>query len=154
MHNPLLVIAIAVFVTVVHVGMLLAALSMPARAAGHDDPAQVAMRRRRGMAAGVAYAVAAAAAIGYGVMRRDRAHTHVTYWAALLILFFGLSYAVYSAVPKLAAPPATGADAVAARQKWLDASAVVHMVALALAVLSWLVAARTLQPLPALQRVV
>lgn len=146
MHNPLLVVAIAAYVTVVHLGMLIASLLLPELAPCNAPSNYKDVKARRGVAAGVAYASAAVTAIVFGVMRRAKAKTHITYWATLLILIFGLSFAIYTAFPKVDvddAPPSY----LQTREQWNKAASIVNIVALVVAVGSWVGANHLLKPI-------
>lgn len=144
MHNPLMIMAIAAHVTLWQLGMLLVALTMPANSRRQSTGTEASIRRRA-VAAGMAYSAGIIAAVAYAVMRRERAQTHATYWAIVLILLFGLSFAVYMAVPKLVKPDPTPEDQQVL-QKWQDASATVSVVALLGAVVTWVVARNIMKP--------
>lgn len=144
MHNPLMIMAIAAHVTLWQLGMLLVALTMPANSRRQSTGTEASIRRRA-VAAGMAYSAGIIAAVAYAVMRRERAQTHATYWAIVLILLFGLSFAVYMAVPKLVKPDPTPEDQQVL-QKWQDASATVSVVALLGAGVTWVVARNIMKP--------
>jgi len=144
MHNPLMIMAVAAYVTLWQLGMLLVALTMPADPRRQSTGTDTSIRRRA-VAGGMAYSAGIIAAVAYAVMRRERAQTHATYWAIVLILLFGLSFAVYMAVPKLVKPDPTPEDQQVL-QKWHDASAAVSVVALLGAGVTWVVARNTMKP--------
>ena len=147
MHNPLLVVAIAAYVTLIHLGMLVG-MSISHKWSG-DDKEKKAIKKRRTVAAAVAYVVALAATLYFAIARQSKAKTHVTYWATLLIMFFGLSYAVYTIFPKVYASDPTPEDQKARTYKGQVAN-VVHALALLGAAITWFTAKFTMKPLPTL----
>lgn len=144
MHNPLTVIAVATYVTLVHLGHLVAMASITSTYPVAEKEARDAMVTRRAIAGGVGYALALAVALTYAVLRRSRINT-ITYWATILLIFFMVSEAVYHTVPKVFVP--SDAESLKSRERSSVASAAVHGVALVLAAVAWGVARATLKPL-------
>lgn len=88
MHNPYIVLAIAAYFTVFHLGMLLAAVQVPTQDIDPD------IYRRRALAGTIAYLVGIVAAVGFGFAAREKAG-RATYTAIILICLFALPLAVY-----------------------------------------------------------
>lgn len=123
MHNPILTISVATYVTLLHLGMIVVALILPKVTTSPD------VRAGRMRAGVFAYIVGLVAAIAYAVKQQARMQTHITYWATILTLLFGLSLCVYMAIPKQIHLNPTQADQTI-RQSWQVGSAVVSGVAL------------------------
>ncbi len=143
MHNPLVVLSLAAYCTLLHVGMMIA---MPIAMRGNGKPSGP-VHRRRAMAAALAYVVGIVAAVVFGIQNRRRARTHATFWAVILLLLFGLSYAVYSAVPKVYAEVAAPED-MQRRARAGRAATVVHAIALVGAIIVYFAAVGLLKKLP------
>jgi len=134
-------VGLATYLAVAHVGMLATTAVLPL------PPTEPAARTRRMIAAAVAYVMAAAAVAAYVATRRQR--SGITFWATVLIIFFGLSFAVYSAVPKVpkttnttnAASAASAANAGTASE-WATAASAVTMGALLAGVVAGIFADR------------
>lgn len=123
MHNPLIVISVATYVTLVQIGMAAVAMLMPKLSVQAD------VRKRRIVAGSIAYLVGMVAAAAYAYLMRDQMTVRATHVATVMILLFGLSIGVYNAVPKIVATDPTPEDQ-AVRQKWHNAAAAVAGVAL------------------------
>jgi ribose/xylose/arabinose/galactoside ABC-type transport system permease subunit len=142
MHNPILITTIAVYISVVHVGMFVG-MSNTAK----YYPAAV-QDRRKWMALG-AYGIALLVAGLFGWVHRHK-YNVVTFWATLAIIIFGLSYAIYMAIPKhqenMPALPKelTTPDQQYEKQYQLY---VVHLVAFVLTIITYFLCAHYMKPL-------
>lgn len=123
MHNPLIVISVATYVTLVQIGMAAVAMLMPKLSVQND------VRKRRIVAGTIAYLVGMAAAAAYAFFMRDQITVRATHIATVLILLFGLSIGIYNAVPKIVPTDPTAEDQMV-RQKWHNAAAAVGGIAL------------------------
>lgn len=95
MHNPHMIVALGVYITVLFVAMAIG-MSVSMRGAKTDE--DVAQRRQ--MAAAIGAGIAVAFTLAYAITMRGAATT-ATFWASLGIVFFGMWYAVYMLVPKV-----------------------------------------------------
>ena len=144
MHNPLIVISIAAYVTLIHLGMLVG-MSVIHKSSSNDSEKRK-IRKRRSIAALVAYIIALIVALGFAFMRQEKAKTHLTYWATIFILFFGVSYAIYSIIPKVYAEDPTAEDQKTKMTLGRVAN-IVHAMALIGALLTYVTARFTMTPL-------
>jgi len=128
-------VGLATYLAVAHVGMLATTAVLPL------PPTEPAARTRRMIAAAVAYVMAAAAVAAYVATRRQR--SGITFWATVLIIFFGLAFAVYSAVPKVPKTANTVSTANAGTaSEWATAASAVTMGALLAGVVAGIFADR------------
>ena len=137
MHNPRIVVTLAVWFTVIHVGhMFVMGYNKDYQTcAARKGPDDVAVYRRRVAAGSTAYAIALIAALAYLISRREKAD-RITYWAVGAIVFFGLAEAIYMAWPKLYRNDPTPADQQR-RRRGARLSESVHFVALLSAIVAW-----------------
>ena len=146
MHNPRIVVTLAVWFIVIHVGhMIVMGFNKNFKTyAARECPDDGAVRRRRVAAGLTAYAIALIAALAYFITRREKAD-RITYWAVGAIVFFGLAEAVYMAWPKLYRNDPTPADQQRQR-RGARLSESVHVVALLSAIVAWVLTAN-MQPI-------
>jgi uncharacterized membrane protein len=144
MHTPLMVVAIAAFFVLLHLGHIFGMLIVqkPELTVTDEDRE---VKERRGAAAGIAYGLAAAAALVYGLTQQIKAG-RVTYWATIAILFFGLSTVIYAIVPKIYHKDPT-AEYQERHVRAARLSNTVTAVALFGAVGAWAIARGTMAPL-------
>lgn len=88
MHNPYIVLAIAAYFVVLHIGMMIAAAQLSMRSVPKN------IYNRRALAGGVSYLVGMIAAIGFAFAAKEKAG-RATYVAIILICLFALPLAVY-----------------------------------------------------------
>ena len=139
-----MVVAIAVFFVLLHLGHIFGMLILQKpQVTVTDEDKEV--KERRGAAAGIAYGLAAATALVYGLTRQNKA-ARVTYWATIAILFFGLSTGIYAIVPKIYHKDPT-AEYQERRVRAARLSNTITAVALFGAIIAWAIARGTMQPL-------
>lgn len=139
MLHPLFPIAIATYLLVLHVGMLLYGIISSRTRSTKPSPGPA--RTRRMMAAGIGYSLGAVAAAVAGYLMRPRTmfsagatvETQGVYVAMLIVILLGVATAVYMSVPKVADTTVLASADAAARQKTLRDVSIVHAAALALA---------------------
>ncbi len=136
MHCVLLVIAAAVYVTVLHLGLVISASTERERSM------EAEVRKTYNTAMIVSYVLAALATIAFCLYRRDKSHL-LSFWATAMILFFGGSYAIYKAYPKKVDVLPTPHYVRVNRS---DAMSKVHLFALFSAVITYCTAKLTLTP--------
>ena len=89
-------VAIAVYLAAVHIGMIMAVHFGASPGIGGNGPA--VMRRRYAAAAGYVSGLIGAGLVAYFDSDNWR---KPDFWATILVMVFGVSYAVYMVVPKL-----------------------------------------------------
>jgi FtsH-binding integral membrane protein len=134
MHCVLLVIALAVYVMVLHLGMVIQASSERHRHLDDD------VRKSYTTAMVVAYVLSAIVTVMFCAYRRDKKHL-VSYWATAVIIFFGGSYAIYRAFPKKVN---IYASAYHIRSNRANATGKIHMFALFASLITYCMAKLTL----------
>lgn len=147
MHNPRIVVSVATWLTIVHLGhIFVMGYNKDYESCSRKmDAEDIAVRRRRVIAGTTAYAVGLAAALAYLISRRHRSD-RATYWAVGAIALFGLTHAVYSAWPKLYRDDPTPEDQ-ARRRRGARLSESVHFIAIVGALLAWFISGN-MRPLP------
>lgn len=102
--NAAIIIGAAAWVAVEHVGQLIAMSVVSHRHPGSDayrSMLRQLVRKRRVIAAAVAYAAATAATVAFGVAFRRRLSSNGDLIGAMVLIFFGLARATYAVVPKV-----------------------------------------------------
>lgn len=137
MHNPHMIVALGVYITVLFVAQAIGmGVSM------RDIKTNKDVVARRTMAAAIGAGVAFAFTVAYAITMRQAAKT-ATYWASLSIVFFGMWYAVYMVVPKVYDDSNPQAKTEAMKTTTLSS----HGIALGLALLAYGVAWKVMKPL-------
>ena len=147
MHNPRVVVALATWLTVVHIGhIFVMSWNKEYESCTHSPTAEdQAVAKRRIIAGSTAYLVSIVAAIAYLVTRRHRSD-RVTYWAVAAVILFGLSHAIYLAWPKLYRDDPTPEDQ-ARRRRGARLSESVYFIAIVSAIVAWYLSGH-MKPLP------
>ena len=148
MHNPRIVIALATWLTITHLGhVFVMSYNKDYESCSHrKDAEDVAVYRRRVTAGSTAYAIGFLAALGYLISRRHRSN-RITYYAVAAIILFGLTHAIYLAWPKLYRDDPTIEDQDR-RRRGARLSESVHFIAIVGALLAWFLSGN-MKPLPA-----
>jgi hypothetical protein len=139
MHNPQIVVAVAVYLTVQFIGQAIGMSTSGGVKRAHPD-----VIRNRVHATITATVLAVAACVAFAAATHAKWRT-VTFWANLAILLFGGIFAVYMVYPKLSAerPRSSAAE----RKKVQTASLITHSVALGATLVTYGLAAKLLSPL-------
>lgn len=147
MHNPRIVVAVATYLTFIHVGhMFVMGYNKEYEDCAARKTAEDAAVYKRRVDAGVtAYVLAFVAALAWLISRNHRAD-RITYWAVGAIIFFGLAEGIYMAWPKLYRNDPTPEDQER-RRRGARLSESVSFIALLAAILAW-VFSSSMQPIP------
>lgn len=131
MHNPHMIVALGVYITVLFVGMAIgmSVTSPSMKTLGADAKKSRVDATVAGAVVGLVFAIT------YAVVLRAK-HKMATYYSTLLILFFGLWYTVYMLFPKTYDTPTTAVKTMDAQYAIIGT----HAVALGLAFFAYFIA--------------